>query len=188
MITDASILKTARNPLVHMGLFAAAAGAAGIAVGKSTFDKGKREGDPENFQRSTATGLSASMWGTAITGAGYLGFRYLGGKQVAKKVGSLAAAAFKDDAAIKKTVGRVVSTVRTLTPSVKTLKRTAVGAAIVGAVYLGSQGNDPGYQSEDTAVPDGMGGYQTQTGVRDRMNRIGGRGDLVFGMHNGRHK
>ena len=39
----------------------------------------------------------------------------------------------------------------------------------------------------DTAVPDDSGHMQIVSGARERMDMMGASGDVVLGMHNGRH-
>ena len=66
-------------------------------------------------------------------------------------------------------------------------------AALVAAAAIGvgtatrAFTHEDSYTAEDHAVSDGTGDYETEPGVRQRMNSMNATGDVVFGLHSRRH-
>lgn len=69
------------------------------------------------------------------------------------------------------------------------LGKVAMGTAGVAAVAVAGRAFAPEetYGEEGHTVSDGAGGYETESGLRERMAMMNGRGDLVFGLHARRH-
>ena len=59
----------------------------------------------------------------------------------------------------------------------------AVGAGTATRAFT----HEDSYAAEDHAVSDGLGDYETEPGVRRRMNSMNATGDVVFGLHSRRH-
>lgn len=80
---------------------------------------------------------------------------------------------------------QVVSDWKTLGPLGRNgvLAGVTVGAAVAARAYM----HEPEYESENHTVNDGVGGYETAPGLRDRLNAMQGSGDIVLGLHNQRH-
>lgn len=62
-----------------------------------------------------------------------------------------------------------------------------VAAAAAGGVALRAFAHEESPSSEDHAVSDGMGGYESASGVRERARSMNATGDLVFGLNARRH-
>lgn len=66
-------------------------------------------------------------------------------------------------------------------------KGLALTTGALSATVAARAFTESSYAAEDHAESDGTGSYEPVSGVRERMNRIGGGGDLVFGLHARRH-
>jgi hypothetical protein len=67
-------------------------------------------------------------------------------------------------------------------------KAALVAAAAIGAgTATRAFTHEDSYAAEDHSVSDGSGGYETEPGVRRRMNSMNATGDVVFGLHSRRH-